>query len=99
LATPRGLSAGLGLPAAGVCTLDAVALGIAEAGAEGARLAVLDGWRGEAFAALYDARGKRGWERAVGLAQRLAERVAELGEPPSAAGSGAVRFRQELTRV
>jgi tRNA A37 threonylcarbamoyladenosine modification protein TsaB len=31
--------------------------------------------------------------------EQLAERVAELEQPPPAAGSGAVRFRQELTRV
>jgi tRNA threonylcarbamoyladenosine biosynthesis protein TsaB len=97
IATANGLSAGLGLPAAGVCTLDALDRGIAEAGAGGERLAVLDGWRGEAFAALYSERGERLWEPAVYRPEQLAERVAQLGEPPSAAGSGAVRFRQELT--
>ena len=82
----------------GVCTLDALAAGIAEAGAEGTRLAVLDGWRGEVFAALYAADGARLWEPAVYRPEELAERFAELDETPSVAGSGAVRFRQELAR-
>lgn len=98
IATARGLSVSLGLPARGVCTLDAVAAGIGEAGAEGARLAVLDGWRGEVFAALYSPQGERIWEPAVYRPEELAERVAGLGEPPSIAGSGAVRFRHELAR-
>jgi tRNA threonylcarbamoyladenosine biosynthesis protein TsaB len=99
IATARGLGVALGLPAAGVCTLDALDRGIAEGGAEGERLAVLDGWRGEAFAALYSERGERVWEPEVFLPERLAERLGGLEGPPSAAGSGAVRFRQELTRV
>lgn len=61
-------------------------------------LAVLDGWRGEVFAALYDASGSRIWEPAVYRPEELAERVAALEETPSVAGSGAVRFRHELAR-
>jgi tRNA A37 threonylcarbamoyladenosine modification protein TsaB len=61
-------------------------------------LAVLDGWRGEVFAALYGPDGERLWEPAVFRPQELAERVAQLDETPSVAGSGAVRFRKELTR-
>ena len=99
IATGRGLGVALGLPAAGVCTLDALGRGIGESGAEGERLAVLDGWRGEAFAALYSAGGERLWEPEVYRPERLAERAAELDRPPLAAGTGAVRFRQELTRV
>ncbi|HEU5062192.1 MAG TPA: tRNA (adenosine(37)-N6)-threonylcarbamoyltransferase complex dimerization subunit type 1 TsaB [Solirubrobacterales bacterium] len=98
IATARGLSVSLGLPARGVCTLDAVAAGIAEAGAEGERLAVLDGWRGEVFAALYSPAGERTWEPAVYRPEQLTERVATLERPPSVAGSGAVRFRHELAR-
>ena len=98
ISTARGLSVSLGLPARGVSTLDALGAGIAEAGADGARLAVLDGWRGEVFAALYDGAGERTWEPAVYKPEELAERVAELDEPPSVAGSGAVRFRHELAR-
>ena len=98
IATARGLSVSLGLPARGVCTLDAVAAGIGEAGAEGERLAVLDGWRGEVFAALYSPSGERIWEPAVHRPEELAERIASLEGAPSIAGSGAVRFRDELAR-
>lgn len=98
IASARGLSLSLGLPVRGVCTLDVLAAGIGEAGAEGERLAVLDGWRGEVFAALYSAEGTRVWEPAVYRPEDLAAKVAELSEPPAVAGSGAVRFRQELAR-
>jgi tRNA threonylcarbamoyladenosine biosynthesis protein TsaB len=98
ISTARGLSVSLGLPARGVCTLDALAAGIAETGTEDERLAVLDGWRGEVFAALYSAHGERIWEPAVYRPEELAARVAELERPPSVAGSGAVRFRDELAR-
>jgi tRNA threonylcarbamoyladenosine biosynthesis protein TsaB len=104
LATARGLGTSLGLPLAGVCTLDAIGRGMGEAGAlAGAsgeareRLAVLDARRGEVFAALYDG-GERLWEPLVCGPEELGERVAELQVAPWAAGSGAIRFRQELTR-
>ena len=61
-------------------------------------LAVLDGWRGEVFAALYAADGERLWEPAVYRPQELAELMAQLEVAPRVAGSGAVRFRQELSR-
>jgi tRNA threonylcarbamoyladenosine biosynthesis protein TsaB len=98
ISTARGLSVSLSLPARGVCTLDALAAGIAEAGAEGERLAVLDGWRGEVFAALYSSAGERIWEPAVYRPEELAARVADLERSPLVAGSGAVRFRHELAR-
>ena len=82
----------------GVCTLDALAAGIGEAGAKGERLAVLDGWRGEVFAALYAPDGERIWDPAVYRPEELAARAGALGEPPSVAGAGAVRFRHELAR-
>jgi tRNA threonylcarbamoyladenosine biosynthesis protein TsaB len=107
IATARGLSVSLGLPVAGVCTLDALGRGIQEADPSvpsGTRaaiennlaLAVLDGWRGEVFAALYDREGARLWEPAVYRPEELAERVGSLAETPAVAGSGAVRFRKEL---
>jgi tRNA threonylcarbamoyladenosine biosynthesis protein TsaB len=98
IATARGLSVSLGLPARGVCTLDALAVGIGEAAPDRERLAVLDGWRGEVFAALYSPAGERLWEPAVYRPEELADRVAELEEPPWVAGSGAVRFRHELAQ-
>ncbi|HET7119683.1 MAG TPA: tRNA (adenosine(37)-N6)-threonylcarbamoyltransferase complex dimerization subunit type 1 TsaB [Solirubrobacterales bacterium] len=96
ISTARGLGVGLGLPARGICTLDALAAAIAEGGGDGEVLAVLDGWRGEVFAALYEAGGERIWEPAVYRPEELAERLAELPASPLAAGSGAVRFRAEL---
>ena len=98
ISTARGLSVSLGLPARGVCTLDALAAGIGEVAAGEERLAVLDGWRGEVFAALYSSAGERIWEPAVYRPEKLAAKVAELDRPPSVAGSGAVRFRDELAR-
>jgi tRNA A37 threonylcarbamoyladenosine modification protein TsaB len=90
---------GLGLPAHGVCTLDALGRGLLEAeNSPGQALAVLDGWRGEVFAALYDVDGARVWEPAVHRPEALSERIGELDRPPSVGGSGAVRFRQELAR-
>jgi tRNA A37 threonylcarbamoyladenosine modification protein TsaB len=94
----------------GVCTLDALARGMHDpadpsvpSGGIAAKrnsfaLAVLDGWRGEVFAALYAPDGGRIWEPAVYRPEELAERVSQLEEAPSVAGSGAVRFRQELAR-
>jgi tRNA threonylcarbamoyladenosine biosynthesis protein TsaB len=98
IATARGLGASLGLPTRGVCTLDALALGMREGDSEGECLAVLDARRGEVFAALYSQGGQRLWEPFVCRPEQLAERVAALATPPRAAGSGAIRFRHELDR-
>jgi tRNA threonylcarbamoyladenosine biosynthesis protein TsaB len=98
IATARGLSVSRGLPAQGVCTLDALGRGIHETMEAGLALAVLDGWRGEVFAALYGPDGERLWEPAVYRPEDLAGQVASLDETPAVAGSGAVRFRKELTR-
>ncbi|HET9198737.1 MAG TPA: tRNA (adenosine(37)-N6)-threonylcarbamoyltransferase complex dimerization subunit type 1 TsaB [Solirubrobacterales bacterium] len=110
IATARGLGASLGLQLRGVCTLDALAAGMLAAAPSSVpfrgmatkrnrrALAVLDGWRGEVFAALYAADGARIWDPAVYRPEELASRLAELDEPPSVAGSGAVRFRDELAQ-
>jgi tRNA threonylcarbamoyladenosine biosynthesis protein TsaB len=98
IATAHGLAASTGLPVTGVCTLDALGRGLGEtAGPERSCLAVLDARRGEVFAAFYAPSGERLWEPLVAAPAELAERVAALPTPPLAAGSGAVRFRQELT--
>ena len=79
-------------------TLAALARGIGER-AEGRgrpRLAVLDARRGQAFAALYGPAGEELWPPLVAPPGELAERVAALPQPPLAAGSGAIRFRDEL---
>jgi len=97
IATARGLAASTGLPVTGVCTLDALGRAAGEyAGRERACLAVLDARRGEAFAALYAADGSRLWEPFVAAPAELADRVGTLGQPLLAAGSGALRFRDEL---
>jgi len=96
IATAKGLTVSLGLAGQGVSTLDALGAGIAAAGAAGERLAVLDGYRGEVFVALYDADGATLWEPVVMAPEELAERLAQVAEPPSVAGSGAIRFRHEL---
>lgn len=97
IATARGLGASLGLPLRGVCTLDALAAGIGEDSSR-ERLAVLDGWRGEVFAALYAPDGARIWDPAVYRPEELAARIVALEQTPLVAGSGAVRFRHELAR-
>lgn len=95
LATARGLAASTDLPASGICTLDALGRAMTAQG-EGANLAVLDARRGEVFAALYSSRGERLWEPLVASPEALAARLSSLSAVPRAAGSGAVRFRQEL---
>ncbi len=97
IATARGLAASTGLPVTGVCTLDALGRAAGEAADPGRScLAVLDARRGEAFAALYAADGTRLWEPFVAAPEELADRVGALPQPPLAAGSGALRFRDEL---
>jgi tRNA threonylcarbamoyladenosine biosynthesis protein TsaB len=107
IATARGLAVSTGLPASGVCTLDALGRGMRQASSavpspgiaeqrNSGSLAVLDARRGEVFAALYSPAGERVWEPFVASPEALAEQVASLPEAPLAAGSGAVRFRDEL---
>jgi tRNA threonylcarbamoyladenosine biosynthesis protein TsaB len=98
IASARALGSSLGLSVRGVGTLDALAAGIAASdGGEGrARLPVLDARRGEVFAALYSAVGERLWEPWVGTPGELVERLGDLPEAPLAAGSGAIRFRDEF---
>ena len=99
IAVARGLALSTGLPTAGVCTLDAVGRALGTGAGDGrGSLAVLDARRGEIFAALYSARGERLWEPLVLSPAELAARVGKLSHPPRAAGSGALRFRQELDR-
>lgn len=95
LATARGLAVSTGVPVSGVCTLDALGRAMTEQG-DGPNLAVLDARRGEIFAALYSPSGEQLWEPFVAAPEVLADRLAELPAPVLAAGSGAVRFRQEL---
>lgn len=96
IATVRALGLSRGLPLSGICTLDPIGRAIGEIAAESVRLAVLDARRGEVFSALYSANGERLWGPLVSSPEELSERVGVLAAPPLAAGSGAVRFRQQL---
>ena len=98
LATARALAQALDKPVVPVGTLAALARGIGErSGAEArARLAVLDARRGQAFAALYGSEGEELWPPLVAAPGELAGRVEALPQAPLAAGSGALRFRDEL---
>lgn len=97
IATAKALRAGLGIPAAGVGTLDALGAAIGErAEQRRERLAVLDARRGELFFALYGVDGIGLWAPAVGSPADLLARLEGRAGTPLAAGSGAVRFRQEL---
>lgn len=97
IATARALAAGIGLPASGVGTLDAIGRGLGEeASGDSPVLAALDARRGEVFAALYSVTGERLWGPLVEAPGDLAKRLAELPQAPLAAGSGALRFRDEL---
>lgn len=97
IATAKALALGRGLPLRGVGTLDALARGIGEVAGDRQRLAVLDARRGEVAAALYDASGERLWGPALSSPEELAGRAGELRETALCGGSGAVRFRQQLT--
>ena len=98
LATARALGQALGKAVVPVGTLATLARGIAErSGAEArAHLAVLDARRGQAFAALYGPEGEELWPPLVAAPGELAGRVSALPRAPLAAGSGAIRFRDEL---
>ena len=98
LATARALAQALDKPVVPVGTLAALARGIGErsGGEARARLAVLDARRGQAFAALYGSGGEELWPPLVAAPGELAGRVEALPQAPLAAGSGALRFRDEL---
>ena len=94
----RALALGLGKPLAPVGTLATLAAAIAGSASEPWRmaLAVLDARRGEVFALLWDSTGAELWPAFVAAPEELAARVADLPEPPLAAGDGSLRFRREL---
>lgn len=96
VATARALGLSRHTPVVGVPTVDALASGMEARAGASPRLVVLDARRGEVFAALYGADGQRVWGPTVSSPEELAGRVAELDGRLLGAGSGAVRFRQEL---
>lgn len=97
IATARALGLSRGLPLSGVGTLDALARGLGEAAGERRCLAVLDARRGEVAAAAYAAAGERLWGPWLGAPEELATRIPALPRAALCGGSGAVRFRQQLT--
>jgi tRNA threonylcarbamoyladenosine biosynthesis protein TsaB len=97
IATARALGLSRGLPLSGVGTLDALGRGLGEAAGERPRLAVLDARRGEVAAAVYAAAGERLWGPWLGAPEELATRIPALPQAALCGGSGAIRFRQQLT--
>lgn len=97
IATARALALTRGLPLGGVGTLDALGRGLGELAGRRRCLAVLDARRGEVAAAVYATGGERLWGPWLGDPEELATRIPLLPEAPLCGGSGAVRFRQQLT--
>ncbi len=97
IATARALGLSRGLPLGGVGTLDALARGLGEAADRQRYLVVLDARRGEVAAAVYSTDGERLWGPWLGTPDELATHIPALPEPALCGGSGAVRFRQQLT--
>jgi tRNA threonylcarbamoyladenosine biosynthesis protein TsaB len=97
IATARALALSRGLPLSGVGTLDALGRGLGEPAGERRCLSVLDARRGEIAAAVHSAAGERLWGPWLGTPDELAARIPILPKPVLCGGSGAVRFRQQLT--
>lgn len=97
IATAKALASSRGLPLSGVGTLDALARGLGEAAGGRQRVAVLDARRGEVAAACYAADGRLAWGPELSSPEALGERLAALPEAALCGGSGAVRFREQLT--
>jgi tRNA threonylcarbamoyladenosine biosynthesis protein TsaB len=97
IATAKGLGLSRGLPLGGVGTLDALGRGLREVAGGRSCLAVLDARRGEVAASLYAPDGKRAWGPRLGPPEELAETIEALPGAALCGGSGAVRFRQQLT--
>lgn len=98
IATAKALAMSRGLPARGVGTLRALGRALGErVSGERRCLAVLDARRGEVAAAVYSAAGEQLWGPWLGAPEELAARVSDLREAALCCGSGAVRFRQQLT--
>jgi tRNA threonylcarbamoyladenosine biosynthesis protein TsaB len=95
VATARALALGTGAEVVPVSTLRALALRVADEGAGGAVLAVLDARRGEAFAAAWDGERRLLGPVAV-VPEALGDLVGAAPGPWRAVGDGAVRFRDHL---
>jgi len=96
VATAKGLGLARGLPVSGAGTLDALGRGLGETAPGRIRVAAIDARRGEAYAAAWSADGEPLWGPLVASPEDHAERLAALPGEAICAGSGAVRFRQQL---
>lgn len=96
IATARGAGAAAAVPVVGVGTLDALAAPALEVDAAVSVLATIDARRGEVFAALYGG-GERLWDPFVAAPDVVSDRLRKRGETVLAVGSGALRFRDELS--
>ena len=98
IATVRAIAQARGLSVAPVGTLAALARGIAASDAAAGQLLLplIDGKRGELFAALEDPNGEPVWEPLVIAPEELGERLRAAGVSPLAAGDGSLRFRDQL---
>jgi tRNA threonylcarbamoyladenosine biosynthesis protein TsaB len=97
IATAKALGLSRGLPLSGVGTLDALSRGLGERAGGRDCLVILDARRGEVAAALYSASGEQRWGPLLSSPEELAVRIGDLAQPALCGGSGAVRFRQQLT--
>ena len=97
IASARALALGRALPLSGVGTLDALGRGLGEIAVEQRCLSVLDARRGEVAAAVHSGDGERLWGPWLGTPEELAGRIPLPPKPVLCGGSGAVRFRQQLT--
>ena len=98
IATAKALGAGLALELRAVSTLAALAHAAADTTAPGQTcLALIDGRRGEVFAALEGPGPGPAWGPLVCGPETLIERCEQLSPRPLAVGSGALRFRGELS--
>lgn len=104
IATARGFSLSTGVPAVGISTLSALAVGVAARTREGGPvMPLLDARRGEVFAGLYNPAGRELEPPAACPPERLVEWIAgisaRLPRPPQVAGPGALRFADQLERA
>jgi tRNA threonylcarbamoyladenosine biosynthesis protein TsaB len=91
LSCVQGLALASGRSCLGLCTLDVLAARIA--GAAPTLVAAMDAYRGEVYACVFDAEGRRRGEPMTALPE-----TAFAGLPAGAAfiGDGAVRYRAEI---
>ncbi len=100
IATATGLAVSAGIDLAGVPTLRALALDLAEGGSgDSLSVPVLDAKRGEVFIAVYDSVGRE-VSAAVAVAPEAAvEMILGLGTALTVGGPGAVRFADLFDRA